>query len=128
MDELTEENYLLYAAKHYWPIHYTTAEFNSDLKRITYIKRLLKKYKKTDIIVERLILNHLILLFNVFEPTLSVNKMLFFKIDKECYNSLKTFLVYLNRMSDIIEINNENKIISSDIQLDMNIVKLLREL
>lgn len=127
MDELTDENYLLYAAKHYWPVHYTTAEFNSDLKRITYVKRLLKKYKKTGIIAERLILNHLILLFNVFEPTLSVNKMLFFKIDEDCYNSLKTFLVYLNRMSDIIEINNI-KIISSDIQLDMNIVKLLREL
>lgn len=127
MDDLNSENYLLYAAKHYWPIHYSTAEFNSDLKRITYVKRLLKKYKKNGILAERLILNHLILLFNVFEPSIAVNKMLFFKIDQECYCALKTFLVYLNRMPDIIELNNI-KIISSDIRIDMDIAKLLREL
>lgn len=127
MDDLTEENFLLFAAKHYWPVHYSVAEFNSDLKRITYIKRLLKKYKKTGVLSERLILNHLILLYNVFEPTMSVNKMLFFKINKDYYSSLKTFLVYLNRMPIEIEINN-NKIISSNIPVDMEIAKILREL
>ena len=127
MDDLTEENFLLFAAKHYWPVHYSIAEFNSDLKRITYIKRLLKKYRKTGILSERLILNHLILLYNVFEPTMSVNKMLFFKINKDYYSSLKTFLVYLNRMPIEIEINN-NKIISSNIPVDMEIAKILREL
>lgn len=127
MDDLTEENFLLFAAKHYWPVHYSIAEFNSDLKRITYIKRLLKKYRKTGILSERLILNHLILLYNVFEPTMSVNKMLFFKINKDYYSSLKTFLVYLNRMPIEIEINN-NKIISSNIPVDMEIAKILRQL
>jgi hypothetical protein len=127
MIELTAKSFLLYAAKHYWSPHYSTVEFNSDLKRITYVKRLLKRYKKTGIIAERLILNHLILLFNVFEPNYSVNSMLFFKIDPECYSYLKTFLVYLNRMPNEIEINN-TKLISSDIRIDMDIAKLLREL
>ena len=127
MDDLTEENFLLFAAKHYWPVHYSIAEFNSDLKRITYIKRLLKKYRKTGILSERLILNHLILLYNVFEPTMSVNKMLFFKIHKDYYSGLKTFLVYLNRMPQEIQINNI-RIISSNIPVDMEIAKILRQL
>ena len=127
MVDLNSENFLLFAAKHYWSVHYSTAEFNSDLSRIIYIKRLLKKYKKTNILSDRLILNHLILLFNVFEPTLAVTMMLFLKIDKDCYSPLKTFLVYLNRMPDEIKINNI-KILSSDIFIDMDIAKVLREL
>lgn len=127
MDELTEDNFLLFAAKHYYSIHYSMVEFNSDLKRIIYIKRLLKKYRKNNELAERLILNHLILLYNVFEPTIAVNKMLFFKLDENCYSALKTFLVYLNRMPNEISFNG-TKIISSDIPLDMEIAKILREL
>lgn len=126
-DTLTSENFILFAAKHYWPVHYSITEFESDLQRIIYIKRLLRKYNKTGVVSERLILNHLILLFNVFEPTVAVNRMLFFKIDEESYSALKTFLVYLNRMPDTIIINNINTI-SSDIQIDMNVAKLLRVL
>jgi hypothetical protein len=73
-------------------------------------------------------LNHLILLFNIFAPTLYVNKMLFLKIDKECYSQLKTFLIYLNRMNSVIEINSNITILSSDIPIDMNIAKILRDL
>lgn len=127
MEDLNSQNYLLFAAKHYFPVHYSLAEFNSDLKRIVYVKRLLKKYKNDNILMERLILNHLILLFNVFEPTIAVNKMLFFKIDEDCYSSLKTFLIYLNRMSNVIELNNK-KILSSDIIVDMEIANILRNL
>jgi hypothetical protein len=127
MDDLTEDNFLLFAAKHYYSVHYSMTEFNSDLKRIIYIKRLLKKYKKSGELAERLILNHLILLYNVFEPTIAVNKMLFFKLDDNCYSALKTFLVYLNRMPTEISYNG-NKLISSDIPLDMEIAKILREL
>jgi hypothetical protein len=127
MDDLTESNFLLFAAKYYYSIHYCITEFNSDLKRIIYIKRLLKKYKKSGELAERLILNHLILLYNVFEPTAAVNKMLFFKLDKDCYSALKTFLVYLNRMPSEISFNN-TRLISSDIPLDMEIAKILREL
>lgn len=127
METLNSQNYLLFAAKHYYPVHYSLSEFNSDLKRIIYVKKLLKKYKNDGVLMERLILNHLILLFNVFEPTLAVNKMLFFKIDEDCYSYLKTFLIYLNRMSNSIEINNK-KILSSDIILDMEIANILRNL
>ena len=127
MDDLTEDNFLLFAAKHYYSVHYSMTEFNSDLKRIIYIKRLLKKYKKSGELAERLILNHLILLYNVFEPTIAVNKMLFFKLDDNCYSALKTFLVYLNRMPTEISFNN-TRLISSDIPLDMEIAKILREL
>lgn len=127
MEDLNSQNYLLFAAKHYFPVHYSLSEFNSDLKRIVYVKRLLKKYKNDNILMERLILNHLILLFNVFEPTIAVNKMLFFKIDEDCYSSLKTFLIYLNRMSNVIELNNK-KILSSDIIVDMEIANILRDL
>ena len=126
-DELTSENFLLFAAKHYWSVHYSVSEFESDLQRIIYVKRLLRKYKKSGVISERLVLNHLILLYNVFEPTVAVNRMLFFKIDSGCYSSLKTFLVYLNRISDTVIINN-TIINSSDIQIDMNIANLLRVL
>jgi hypothetical protein len=127
MDDLTEDNFLLFAAKHYYSVHYSMTEFNSDLKRIIYIKRLLKKYKKSGELAERLILNHLILLYNVFEPTIAVNKMLFFKLDDNCYSALKTFLVYLNRMPTEI-LYDGTKLISSDIPLDMEIAKILREL
>ena len=74
-----------------------------------------------------MILNHLILLYNVFEPTLAVNTMLFFKIHKDYYSSLKTFLVYLNRMPNEIQLNN-TIIISSSIPIDMDIAKVLRNL
>ena len=117
----------MFAAKYYWPQHYSTDEFNSDLLKIIYIKRLLNKYVKTGILSERLILNHLILLYNVFDPTLSVNKMLFFKVNSECYSALKTFLIYLNRMSDKIELENKT-LLSSDIPVDMKIASILRNI
>jgi len=126
-NDLTEDNFLLFAAKHYYSMHYCVSEFNSDLKRIIYIKRLLKKYNKSGELADRLILNHLILLYNVFGPTLAVNKMIFLKIDNDYYSALKTFLVYLNRMSAEIEINN-NIIISSNIPIDMEIANILRQL
>ena len=127
IDELTDQNFLLFAAKHYYSIHYSTLEFNSDLKRIIYVKRLLKKYIKSGELAERLILNHLILLFNVFEPISATNSMLFFKLDKDCYSALKTFLIYLNRMPNSIKINNK-EILSNDIPIDMTIANVLRNL
>jgi len=127
MDNITPENFLLFAAKHYWSVHYSTAEFNSDLQRIFYVKRLLRKYKKSGVLSERLILNHLILLFNVFEPTFAVANMLFLKIDIDCYHSLKTFLIYLNRMPDNLLIN-DTEILTSEIAIDMNIAQILRVL
>ena len=124
---ITTKNFLLFAAKHYWSAHYSTAEFNSDIKRIIYIKRLLRKYKKFGILSERLILNHLILLFNVFESTDAVVSMLFFKIDDYCHQSLKTFLVYLNRMPDTL-LMDDIEYPTVGIALDMHIAQKLRDL
>lgn len=127
INDLTADNFLLFAAKHYYSVHYCTSEFNSDLKRVSYVKRLLKKYIRTGELSDRLILNHLILIYNVFEPTSAATNMLFLKMDFECYSGLKTFLVYLNRMPEKIFFDNKI-LISSDINIDMNIAKVLRDL
>ncbi len=124
---LTEENFLLYAAKHYDnPNCMDVNEFYDDLKRIKYIKRLLNKYKETGDLKERLILNHLITLYNVFGPT-PTTRMLFQKLDGY-YDCLKPFLIILNFMPDkVININSKD-IINSDIPLDEVIVEVLRKI
>ena len=98
-DELNEENHLLFAIKYYENPHAATMEdFEEDLKRFKYIKRLLKKYVVQGELKHHLILNHLIICFNVFsEGTIP---LLFFKIEKEYWSVLKTFLVFLNRIPD----------------------------
>jgi hypothetical protein len=128
MDNLTNENYLLVAAKQYWSIHYTDLEFYSDLKRVFSIKKLINKYINSEVLSDRLILNHIILLFNAFESNIFVVKMLFLKLDIQHYSAIKTFLVYLDNMPDIIKINDVKIIISSDILIDMTIANRLRVL
>ena len=123
MDSLTEDNFLLFAAKHYYSPHYSTFEFNSDLKRITYIKRLLKKYKKNGELAERLILNHIIVLYNVFGD--ATTNMLFYKIDEKYWDVLVTFLIYLERMPESLPHYN---IKTSDIPLDEKVINALRKI
>tara|TARA_A100001011_G_scaffold383114_1_gene453897 strand:+ start:1606 stop:1977 length:372 start_codon:yes stop_codon:yes gene_type:complete len=96
-DELNEENHLLFAIKHYEnPQAATIEDFEEDLKRFKYIKRLFKKYITRGELKHHLLLNHLIICFNVFgEATIP---LLFYKIDKEYWSILKTFLVFLNRV------------------------------
>lgn len=123
MPVLTSENYLLYAARHYCnPSCTGINEFHDDLKRFKYIKRLLRKYKKTGDISDRLILNHLILLHNVFADALI--PLLFFKIEEEYWPQLKTFLVYLNYLPDNYVIGDAQS--ETDITLDSAIVDKLR--
>jgi len=124
---LTEDNYLLYAMKAYMSPHYIMSEFEGDLKRTKYLKRLFRRYKITNYLKERLILNHLILLYNVFgaEPT---TRILFFRIDECDYDVLKTFLIYLNYMPDVVKGINGKDIISSDILIDMNVADILRKI
>lgn len=93
--ELTEENLFIYAAKHYYnPKFIDAEEFYEDLKRFKYIKRLLNRYEETGKISERLILNHLITVFNVFgiQPAL---KILELKLDKQHWPMIKPFLIFL---------------------------------
>jgi len=125
--KLTNENFVLYAAKSYRNDHcLDLEEFHDDLNRIKYIKRLLKRYHKTGILKERLILNHLIIFYNIFYPE-NATKMLFFKIDSEYYSSLKTFLIFLNLMPENFKIDLSSKTIyNSDINIDYKIANTLR--
>lgn len=98
-DELNESNYLLFAIKFYNnPQAVTKEDFESDLKRLRYIKRLLKKYKKEGDLKVHLLLNHLIILFNVFDD--AAIPLLFYSLDKELWPSIKSFLVFLNRIPE----------------------------
>mgnify|MGYP000688716822 CR=1 FL=1 len=123
-EKLTELNYLNYCMKHYDNIQcQMIEEFEEDLNRIVYLKRLLSRYHDSADLKERLILNHLIVLFNLFnDATLNI---LFFKLDKQYWNYLITFLIYLNRMPDEIP---QHGIITSDYSLDENIIAILRKL
>ena len=98
-DELNEENHLLFAIKYYENPHASTMEdFEEDLKRFKYIKRLLKKYVVSGELKHHLILNHLIICFNIFGD--GTIPLLFYKIEKEYWSLIKTFLVFLNRIPE----------------------------
>ena len=127
IDNLNSENYILYAAKNYVSPHYIEQEFFSDLLRIKYIKRLIQKYCYSGELRERLILNHIIMVYNVFESN-ACTKMLFFKIKEKDYSALKTFLIYLDYMPDVITGINGKDILSSDIPVDFIVADRLRNI
>ena len=118
---------MIYAMKAYDRPNCIMSEFEDDLSRIKYIKRLIKRYKTTGELKERLILNHIIILSNVFGVEVSV-RMLFFKLDKADYDVLKTFLLFLNFMPRYINGINNNHYNSADIGVDIYIGNKLREL
>ena len=129
MDKLDEYNFLLYAAKHYDnPQCYDTVEFYDDLKRIKYIKRLINRYVEEGDLKERLILNHIIVLNNVFGPEATV-KMLFLKC-KGLEPQLKSFLTFLNVLPEKIQnIGFECKTINTnEINQDEKILEELRKI
>lgn len=123
-DKLSENNFLLYAMHHYDnPQCHSLEEFEEDLKKFLYLKKLLSRYKKDGELRERLILNHIIVLYNVFGD--AATNMLFYKIDSECWNTLVTFLVYLERMPETVP---DYSIKLSDIPLDEEIISVLRKI
>ena len=98
-DELNESNYMLFAIKFYDnPQAVTKDDFEADLKRIRYIKRLLKRYKNTGELKIHLILIHLIILFNVFHE--AAVPLLFYNLEEDLWPSIKSFLVFLNRIPE----------------------------
>lgn len=127
IDNLTEENFVIYAMKCYTSPHCIMSEFESDIKRTKYLKRLFRRYKVTGSLKERLILNHIILLNNVFGKDATV-RILFFKTDERDYDILKTFLLYLNIMPEVVKGINGNNILSSQIPMNDNVVEILRKL
>lgn len=127
IDTLDDSNFILYAAKHYDnPQCYDMAEFYDDLKRFKYIKRLFGKYKDTGEIRENLILNHIVVLYNVFGE--AATRMLFFKL-VGYYPCLKPFLTVIGRMPDtLIGIGFNTSVINgSAIEADPIIAKLLQD-
>jgi len=122
---LNKDNFILYCMKHYDNPQCTSVrEFEEDLNRILYLQKLLTRYiNNKDELRERLILNHLIVLFNLFNDA-TIN-ILFYKIEKEYWNILITFLIYLNRMPDTLP---QYGIITSNFILDDYIVSNLRKI
>lgn len=119
IEELTENNFELYAAKHYDnPRCLDIEEFYDDLARFKYIKRLLRKYKQSGELQERLILNHFIILYNVFGIE-AANRMVFFKMEPELWPAVKTFLVYLNYLPESEKV---------EVPIDTTIANVLRKI
>ncbi len=127
MKNISEDNVLLYAAKCYDKPNSIISEFESDFKRFKYIKRLINKYRTSDEVKERLILNHLIILANVFGIEATV-RILMLKLCVDDYPAIKTFLLFLNYMPDYVDGIDGKRIISSDIPLDWNLVEILRKI
>ena len=127
-DDLNDDTFLMFAMREYNNMQCTDIEeFYDDLKKIKYIKRLFNAYKNNGLLKERLILNHLIIFYNVF--TLQAGtRILFYKIEKDFWSILKTFLVYLDRMPDKIDSIRGEIIRTSDIQLDEGIITRLRSI
>lgn len=118
-DELSNKNFELYAAKHYKnPSCLTIDDFYEDLARFKYIVRLLRKYRDTGVLQERLILNHIISIYNVFEIH-AANRMMFYRIDTDLWSAVKTFLTYLN----YLPLNQYQ-----NINIDLVIAKRLKEI
>ena len=98
-DELNENNYMLFAIKFYDNPHaLTKEEFEDDLKRIKYVKRLLKRYKNTGVLKTHLILNHLTVLFNVFGE--AAVPLLFYNLEEDLWPAIKSFLIFLIRIPE----------------------------
>jgi hypothetical protein len=112
-NELNEDNFLLFAIKNYEnPQAVTKEDFEKDLNHFKYIKRLLKRYKNTGELKTHLLLNHFIILYNIFGE--ATTPMLFFKIEKELWPSMKTFIIFLNKLPEY------PKSTIHDIKVDIN--------
>ena len=115
-DDLNDDTFLMYAMREYNNMQCTDIEeFYDDLKKIKYIKRLFNFYKNNGQLKERLILNHLIIFYNVFNIQAGT-RILFYKIEKDFWSILKTFLIYLDRMPDKIDSIRGEIIRTSDIK------------
>lgn len=126
-DNLTDENIMMYAMKAYDKPNCIMSEFNEDMKRFNYLKRLFRRYRKLGELRERLVLNHLVVLNNVFGSEVSA-RLLFYMMSKEDYSSLKTYLLFLSTMPEKVRGIRGDDIISSDIQVDMIVADKLRKI
>lgn len=128
LENLNDANFLIYAAKHYDnPQCHTTEEFIEDLKRIKYIKKLITRYINNGELKDRLILNHLIILSNVFPPDV-LCRILYLKM-KSQFGYIKPFLILLNVMPEVLYNVKDEAIIKLDmIPMDERIIESLRKI
>lgn len=124
-ENLTPDNVLLYAMRSYDKPNCIMSEFKEDLKRFNYLKRLFQRYRKVGDIKERLVINHLVVIYNVFGVEVST-RLLFYKLSKDDYSALKTYLLFLNYMPETVKGIKGHDIHSSDIPVDMDIAEVLR--
>ncbi len=127
-DDISENNIELYCMKYYDnPQCIGTEDYRDDMKRFKYLKRLLNHYLTTHELKQRLILNHLIMIYNLFDNE-AATRILFYKIDENSWQVLKPFLIYLKRMPKVVRGIRSKDIRETDIILDQNVVKQLRSL
>ena len=127
-DDLNEKNYVHFAMKYYTNIQCTSVdEFNEDLNKIKYVKRLFNRFLETGELRINLIMNHLIVIYNVFE-TEAATRMLFFRVEKRFYSILKPFLLFMERLPDEVKGINGKNINTKEIPLNESTVKELRKI
>ncbi len=126
-ENLTGDNLLMYAMKAFDKPNCILSEFTEDMKRFNYLKRLFQRYRSDGEVRERLIINHLIVIYNVFGVEAST-RMLFYKINIEDHPTLKTYLLFLNYMPETIKGIRGRDIHSYDISVDMKVAEVLRTL
>jgi hypothetical protein len=126
-DNLNSENILLFAMKAYDRPNMIISEFKDDMKRFNYLKRLFKRHRNYKDVKEQLILNHLIVLYNVFGPEVAT-RLLFYKMSKEDYSALKTYLIFINCMPEVVRGIKGSDIMSSEIEVDSDIAHGLRKI
>ena len=126
-DNLTEDNFLLQAAKNYKKSYISTSdEWLSDIKRIKYIKKLLTRFKSNGTLDERLVLNHIIVLNNIFGPDF-LSRVLYLKLSNY-FEYIKPFLLYLRLLPDIIYQVNGVNVATLPIAMNSVIIERLRAL
>jgi hypothetical protein len=118
-DNLTNDNFELFAAKYYEnPSCLSADDFYEDLAKFKYVVRLLRRYRHSGKIKERLLLNHIISIYNVFQIQ-AATRMLFYRVDEELWPALKSFLIYLNYLPTNIY---------KDVSVDLSIAKKLKNI
>jgi hypothetical protein len=113
LDHITDENFLLYASRNYYnPAAFTLDEFNEDMQRFKYVKRLLNRYSTTGSVQIQLLINHIIVLCNVFSVN-AATEMLLFRNDKHHHSAIVTILRYLGYVDEnsFTELSNDDKIL-----------------
>ena len=120
-NELNEDNFLLFAIKyHQNPQAVTKKDFEKDLNHFKYIKRLLKRYRNTGELKTHLLVNHFIILYNIFGE--AATPMLFFKIDTDLWPAMKSFIIFLNKFPEY------PKTFIHDIKVDLECMKSLYQI